>query len=50
MERKILKNLYNMVNKIDQIPKFKESVNSKKGQFYYVKIPDLNTYLMKKKN
>lgn len=43
-----IKNLYNMVNKIDQ-SKFKESVTVKKGQFYTVKIPDLNTYLDEEK-
>ena len=43
-----IKNLYNMVNKIDQ-SKFKESVTVKKGQFYTVKIPDLDTYLDEEK-
>lgn len=43
-----IKNLYNMVNKIDP-SKFKESVTVKKGQFYTVKIPDLNTYLDEEK-
>ena len=43
-----IRKLYNMVNNIDST-KFKESIIVNKGQFYTVKIPDLNLYLDEQK-
>ena len=43
-----IRKLYNMVNNIDPT-KFKESITVNRGQFYTVKIPDLNLYLDEEK-
>ena len=43
-----IRKLYNMVNNIDST-KFKESIIVNRGQFYTVKIPDLNLYLDEQK-
>lgn len=43
-----IRKLYNMVNNIDP-NKFKESITVNRGQFYTVKIPDLNLYLDEQK-
>ena len=44
-----VRKLYNMVKSLDE-NKFKETIKVSKGQFYSVKIPDLDTYIDEDKN